>query len=231
MKRPLTGLVVAYASGIWIGSLAGWPVMTAFYLVAGLLAAFLLLHRARFGLIALLAAVFAAGILDHRQATTISSPNDITRLLEWRDQNVGLSGVIVTDTGYRDQPVNEGEAERLRFELELRSLQRDGQWQPASGRVLVFVSESRTVEPLRYGDFITFSAIRRVPAPLRNPGAFDWRAWIERRGMHFTATICQNDALNIEAHDRWAICPSAIGLFRSRPRGQCGFTTDSACCC
>ena len=37
MKRPLTGLVVTYASGIWIGSLICWPAATLFCLLAGLL--------------------------------------------------------------------------------------------------------------------------------------------------------------------------------------------------
>jgi competence protein ComEC len=123
-------------------------------------------------------------------------------LVEQRDQNVALRGVIVSDTGYREEPVNASEAERLRFELELKALQRDGQWHPATGRVLVFVSESRKAEPLRYGDVVTFSAILRVPQPLRNPGSFDWRAWLERRGIHFTATIRQIDSVEIEAHDR-----------------------------
>lgn len=202
MKRPLTGLVVMYASGIWIGSLTEWPAATLFYLVAGLLVLLLLLNKTRFGVLALLAAVCAAGILGYRQAITISSPNDITRLVEQRDQNVTLRGVIVSDTGYRDEPVNGSEVERLRFEVELKALQRDGQEQPATGRVLVFVSESRKAEPLRYGDVVTFSAILRVPQPLRNPGSFDWRAWLERRGIHFTATIRQNDVVQIEAHDR-----------------------------
>lgn len=199
MKRPLTGLVVMYASGIWIGSLAGWPVATAFYLAAGLLAAFLLLHKTRFGLFALLATVFAAGILGYRQATTISSPNDITRLLEQRDQNVALRGVIVSDTGYRDKPVN-NEPERLRFELKLEALQRDGQWQPASGRVLVFVSETREPEPLRYGDLIDVSAVLRVPPPVRNPGTFDWRSWLKRQRIFFTATMRKEDSCTVRAH-------------------------------
>ncbi len=213
MKRPLTGLVVTYASGIWIGSLTGWPVPTAFYLVAGLLAAFLLSHRTRFGLIVLLATIFAAGILGYRQATTISSPNDITRVLEQRDQNVVLRGVIVSDTGYHKEPANENEAERQRFELELRALQRDGQWQPTSGRVFVFASESHKAEPLRYGDLVTFSAILRVPAPVRNPGSFDWRGWLARRGMHFTATVPEKDSVAVNAHGQGnPIIALALGL-------------------
>ena len=201
MKRPLTGLAVAYAAGIWIGSLVGWPAIILCVVAAALLAAFLFLQRTRFGFVTLLAAVLVAGISNYREVVTISSPHDITRLLEPRDQNVQMQGVIVTDTGNRAVPLNEDDLERQRFELELTALKHYGQWQPAVGRVLVFVSETRDAEPLQYGDRLTFSAVLHVPTPARNPGAFDWRIWLERRGIHFTATIRKTDLIHVEAHN------------------------------
>jgi competence protein ComEC len=138
----------------------------------------------------------------HRQATTISSPIDIARLLELRDQSVNLQGVIVTDTGQRDTPSSEIDSERLRFSLEVQAVQRNGEWVPATGTVLVFVSDAREVASLRYGDLIQFSGVLRVPEPVHNPGAFDWRGWLEQRGIHFTATIRKDDSLEVMAHDR-----------------------------
>lgn len=202
MKRPLAGLVVAYASGIWIGSLVAWPPTILLAAAAGWLVIFLLLWRTRFGLVALFAAVLVSGILGYRQATTISSPIDITRLVDPRDQNVELQGVIVTDTGARTVPGNETDSERLRFALKLRAVRREEQWRPATGSILVFVSDVRETGPLRYGDLVSFSSVLRVPQPTRNPGAFDWRAWLEQRGIHFTATIRKNDRLEVEAHDQ-----------------------------
>src|SRR6266404_8914346 len=148
MKRPLTGLVVAYAAGIWVGSLVGWPAMILFGVAAILLGVFLFLQQTRFGLVALFAAVAMAGTGAYREAVTISSPTDITRLLEQRDQNVQMQGVIVSDTGYRAVPLNEDDAERQRFEFELTAVEHYGQWQPAVGRILVFVSKTRDAEPL-----------------------------------------------------------------------------------
>ncbi|HUJ11289.1 MAG TPA: DNA internalization-related competence protein ComEC/Rec2 [Verrucomicrobiae bacterium] len=198
MKRPLTGLVLGYALGIGIGSLTDWPAATVFYWVAGLLVVFVFLNKTRFGISALLAAVCAAGIFADRQATTISSPIDITRLVEPRDQNISLRGTIVSDTGYRTKPASGGG--RQQFELDLRALQHDGEWQPATGRILVFVSDARKPEAIRYGDLVAFTAILRVPQPLRNPGSFDWRAWLQRRGIRFTATIRKSDSIEVEAH-------------------------------
>jgi competence protein ComEC len=202
MKRPLTGLAVAYVAGIWIGSLVGWPAMVLCIAAATLLAAFLFLQRTRLGLVALLLAIFVAGISSYREAVTISSPNDITCLLEPRDQNVQMQGVIVSDTGNSAIPLNEDDLERRRFELEVTAVEHYGQWQPAVGRVLVFVSEARDAEPLEYGDRITFSGVLRVPPPMRNPGAFDWRTWLERRGIHFTATIRKTDLVRVEAQSQ-----------------------------
>jgi competence protein ComEC len=202
MKRPLTGLVVAFASGIWIGSLVNWPVPVVLYLAAGLLAGFLLVCRTRFAFAFFLASIFAVGVFAYRHAVTISSPTHITRLLERRDQNVIVRGVIVSDTGYR---VEEGElasAERPRFELELQALRQGDQWQRADGRLLVFVSEAREPQPLRYGDVIECSAILRVPPALRNPGTFDWRAWLARRNIAFTATIRKSDLCEVHEHDK-----------------------------
>ncbi len=193
MKRPLTGLVVTFASGIWVGSLVDWPVPVLCYSAAGLLVAFLLLYRTRFSLAVLLPLVFAAGILAYRHATTNSSPDHITQLLERRDQNVVLRGTIISDTGYRDEQAADAATDRLRFDLKLDALMQAGQWRAAEGKLLVFVSENRPPEPVHYGDVIECSAILRVPPRARNPGTFDWRAWLERRNIHFTATIRKTD--------------------------------------
>ena len=202
MKRPLTGIAVAYASGIWIGSWVAWPLMTLVLLAVGCLIGFLVLLRTRLGIFALFGAILVSGMCACRQAATISSPIEITRQLELRDQNVEVQGVVLSDTGYRVVPMNEDDTERLHFTLELRAVLRAGQWQPATGRVLVFVSETRPVEAVRYGDLISVSALLRVPPPQRNPGTFDWRAWLEQRGIWFTATIRKGDRLEVEAHDQ-----------------------------
>jgi competence protein ComEC len=215
MKRPLAGLVVTYAAGIWVGSLVGWPLPLLLLAAAGCLVLFWFLRRTQFSRVILFTAVFVLGIAGYRQATTISSPIDITRQLDLRDQNATVQGVIVTDTGERDAAAGGTDSERVRFSVALRAVQRNGQWVPATGTILVFVDDAREVAPLRYGDLIHFSAVLRVPAPMRNPGAFDWRAWLERQGIHFTATIRRGDAVEVEAHDRGnPVMATAVWLSR-----------------
>jgi predicted membrane metal-binding protein len=160
---------------------------------------FLLLYRTRLSFASLLVVVFAAGILAHRHTVTISSPVHITRLLDARDQNVILRGRIVSDTGYRADEREPAATERLRFELELEALGQTGQWQRVDGRILVFVSETREPQALRYGDAIECSAILRVPPTTRNTGTFDWRAWLARHNIQFTATIRKSDLCEVRA--------------------------------
>jgi competence protein ComEC len=205
MKRPLAGLVLVYAAGIWLGSMLAWPMPLLWGGVASLLVAFLLLQRTRSSLAVLLTFVCAVGMVAYRLHATNFSPNYIAHLLALRDQNVTMRGTIVSDTGYRADANDNDEAdanERHNFRLRLDAIQIDDQWHTAEGRVLVFISEARAQVPLYYGDVIECSALLRVPLPARNPGVFDWRGWLARQNIPFTATLRKSDDCRIVARDR-----------------------------
>jgi competence protein ComEC len=196
MKRPLTGLVVTYASGIWIGSLCQWPFHWFAVAAAVLLLVFFCLYRTRWSLAPLLGLACVIGALHDRAATSNHSPLHIARLLDRRDQNVLLRGTIISDTGYREEMA---EPSRLSFKLRLAALWLNGQWQPAEGKLMMFISDTRKPATLKYGDAIECSAILRVPPPARNPGTFDWRAWLARQDIQFTATIRKSDSCTVTA--------------------------------
>jgi len=200
MKRPLTGLAVVFAAGIFAGSLGDWPLATLYLIAAGVLAVFLLLYRRGDSLTPLLAFVFVAGAVSYRHATAHLPPHHLARLLPGRDQNATLRGVIISDTGYREEA--EDEDDRLSFRLAVDAVQRDGAWLPATGQVYVFVSAARPAESLRYGDRIECTALLRVPPVARNPGTFDWRRWLHRHNIYFTATLRQADACRVLERDR-----------------------------
>jgi hypothetical protein len=204
MKRPLTGLVVTYAAGIWLGSLVNvsWPVVVAALVI------FLCVCRSRYSLIALLAAILCAGMFAYRYSTTSRTPNHVANLVERRDQNIALRGTIVSDPGYRDAEGADAEptGDRHSFKLDLEAINNRGEWVAAAGRVLVFVSLTREQKPLRYGDQIECTAILRVPPPARNPGTFDWARWLTLQNIPFTATIRKSDTcrvLGVEAGNPW----------------------------
>jgi competence protein ComEC len=176
MKRPLTGLVVVFAAGIWSATFLPWSPWLCWWATLGLLAVFCFVPR----LPVLLALVFAAGALLLRDAVTPAS-HDLTRLVPYRDQNIQLRGVVVGDTG------NDEETTRLRFPLRLSAAKITTDWQPVSGQVLVYAKPGEM--PLRYGDEIECTAVLRVPATMRNPGTFDQRSWLARQRIAFVAVV------------------------------------------
>ncbi|MCG3147390.1 MAG: ComE operon protein 3 [Verrucomicrobiae bacterium] len=189
MKRPFTGLVVTYASGILVGSWTGWPLLGLGLATATLVGLFFLARRPAF----LWLAVFCAGMWAVRFATTNFAPDHLTRLVPARTQNIGLRGVIVSDPN-----------QRASFKLRVEALQRWDQtkWEPASGTVMLFVSEAREPMSLNYGDELECTALLRVPTPASNPGTFDWQRWLARQNIQFSGLIRKADVCEVRAGNR-----------------------------
>src|SRR5436190_9570142 len=78
MKRPLMGLAIVYAAGIWLGSIVHGAVPVLMGVVAVSLVGFFTFRRIAF----LFCAVFVAGTLAYQFATTDSSSLDITSSVE-----------------------------------------------------------------------------------------------------------------------------------------------------
>ncbi len=202
MKRPLTGLAVVFASGIWLESLLSlrWEWLCCG--VIGLLVAFFMAYRTRGSLPVLLGLVLVTGMFSYRQATTVFPPHYVTRLVAWHDQNISLRGLIVSDLAGSTNHAENAQGDRQRFTLQLTAIQTATNWIQAAGRVLVFLEDrgAGAMEPLRYGDQIECAALMRVPTPARNPGTFDWPSYLQRRNIAFTATIRRTDLCTILAH-------------------------------
>jgi competence protein ComEC len=128
-------------------------------------------------------AVGLAGAVGWRAARELPA-TDIGRRLERRDQNVTLRGVVLDDDGDR-------------FRMAVEAVDRGAGWEELTGRVLVFVSEGVPAPAVRYGQRVECAALLRVAAAASNPGQFDWRGWLERRGIFFTATIRPFDYLKV----------------------------------
>ena len=214
MKRPLVGVAMVYAGGIWVGALRPWPVDWLYLCAFICLAAFLISYRTRFSLAPLLAALAVTGAIAYRQATGNFPAHHISRLLPARDQNVKLRGVIVSDPGFREQA--DEDDDRPGFRLDLEAVRVNDAWLPATGRLFMFVSASRPTEALRYGDRIECTALLRVPPGARNPGTFDWQRWLARQGIHFTATLRAADECRVVAQN----CGHPIRAFSLRWRDR-----------
>jgi competence protein ComEC len=202
MKRPLVGLAIVYAAGIWAGSLVACPLTVALGCAVVLFLLFLFWRRAP----VLLALVFCVGFLACREAVSLRSPRDVRRLIE-RNQSAGLRGVVVSEPQVNDSG-------RARFVLRLSSVRRVLEWETAEGHV--WVTGPTT---LRYGDEIVCVAAVRAPEPVNNPGAFDWREWLQQRHIAFTANVGSDDLCSVLARNRGN--PLTAMALRLRARFEC----------
>ncbi len=185
MKRPLVGLVLTFATGIWAGTLVDCPPVLALSGTVVVLLLFLFWRR----LPVLLALAFCAGLLSYCETVALRSPYDVVNLVK-RDQSVGMRGVIVSDPQAGDDGL-------AKFKLRLSALRRIEGWERAEG--CVWVSGPET---LRYGDEIECAAALRRPESARNPGGFDWQDWLARQHIAFTAFVATNDPCAVLARNR-----------------------------
>jgi len=175
VKRPLVGVVILYALGIWIGSWMPGPVEWWWWSAAGLLAAFFIFRRSAPAMFAL---VLVAGVVAYRDAVRVP-PGHLVNVLGRQTQTALVRGVVASDTSGRRS-----------FTVAVRAVEVAGEWTTAEGRLFVFL---RLPRELRYGDLIEFSALVHEPEPARNPDVFDWRGWLERKRIYLSATIREKD--------------------------------------
>ena len=81
----------------------------------------------------------------------------------------------------------------LRALLEVERIVIDGVAVAACGEALVRFSKVRP--DLDYGDRIRLSLRLRRPEPARNPGAFDYRAFLERKGVYGIGTVRRSEQI------------------------------------
>ena len=100
--------------------------------------------------------------------------------------------VAATVTGIvSDAPVMSVSGNSWQFPLEVESLQSGGEsWPARRCQLYVRISEVRVV-PV-YGDRIVLTGLLRRPAPVRNPGEFDFGGYLKRSG--YAAEFLSGDA-------------------------------------
>lgn len=96
------------------------------------------------------------------------------------------------------------------------------------GRVMAYFQPSETVRTLSYGDIIAFQAAIDPVAPPANPGEFDYRKYLERRGVTGTVFLKDGEWMSLGVKRTNALYAFAY-RFRDRmikAMRQCGITGD-----
>ncbi|MDQ3394990.1 MAG: DUF4131 domain-containing protein, partial [Bacteroidota bacterium] len=88
---------------------------------------------------------------------------------------------------------SEARGKNYRTEVEVILLQREGQWEKASGKILTYHSSTSGNAPFNLGDLIMIKGPPNVvPAPA-NPEEFDYRQYLQNQQIYFQHFLKPDD--------------------------------------
>lgn len=174
MPRLLVFLTLAYVSGISLGRYLTQQMLLYVAVVAILWAIWNILARREGGwvFVPLFLLFVVAGSLAFNFAVTqvggsISEDDDGRRCT--------LTGMVADEPLWREDSVV--------FPLRLQAIEdREGEM-PASGKLRVTLYYEGQAPEISYGREISVTGVITIPAGQRNPGGFDYRSFLETRGM------------------------------------------------
>jgi len=171
------------APGLLLGQLAG-TALAWLPAVAAVTAALVLMlawrRRWAHGAMAGLALAAAASGAWQAGAARRESPADVVRLAGAR---AWIRAAVA------ERPVRQ--PGRMRLVLAVTAARRGPDWAPATGRLLVTLTEA--TQPWQRGDALEAVLDLRTPRNFGNPGEFDYEAFLARRGIRATA-FARDDA-------------------------------------
>ena len=181
-RRPALWAAVAAAAGILAGSEAGFSCLSWASAAAGAFAAVILARLTGWAETPLcvcccLLLMACLGGARYRAATELLPPDHVSRS-DLFGERVRLRGVLASDP--------EEAGERTRYALDLSAVELGETRVQVSGRVLI-TSTIRTAAD--YADSAVLEVRLRKPSPARNPAAFDYRAFLQQRGIHAVASV------------------------------------------
>jgi ComEC/Rec2-related protein len=182
MKRPLVAVVSCYAAGLLLAQFFQPPLIALFVSSFGLLAITLAWGRLRPFLIwPLLVLVGWTNLVSH---TAIISPDDLRTLLGNNAALVTVRGNLVETPHIKIIERDDQETEHSLAQVRVTGLQRDDNWQPACGSIIV-TTPNPLPEKFFAGQPVEISGVIARPPPTLAEGLFDYRDYLQTRGIFY----------------------------------------------
>jgi competence protein ComEC len=181
MRRPFVSVAVPYVAGLLLGSVADPPTILALAVLLGMALAALVAWRLRPVLVPAL--LLIAGWTNLTLHRNIISPLDL-RLVTPEDPGwVTLRGRLITTPEERISKSAGREHIRSVSRIAVSLLQDSRGWQPCTGEILVTTPGPSPPGYWRGTTVEVPGLLERPPPPLVD-GLFDYRTYLERRGIH-----------------------------------------------
>ena len=179
-RRPALWTALGFGIGIFLGRAVemGWVAAAVLSGLAFLGAAVCFYRQARWAGWLLWMTVVLLGALRYHIDTALSPLPHLVAL-----EVFGQRGVV---TGRIVQEPERGD-ERMRFAIELEQVVADSAIYHLGGQVLVTVKD--VYLPADYGDRVSLRGKLQQPRPARNPGGFDYRAFLAQQDIYGTLFV------------------------------------------
>ncbi len=184
IKRPAIWALAAYGTGIaasaWIGQ---HTILLLVLALSAIIAAWILSRSGRLYFHFLLTALIAIGALNSNLAQDLGVPFNepsggeatfrasVERVIEHADDRDAYV-ILINEASFGS--IKAEDIARVRLNV-----------YPAR--------EDSKVYRYKKGDILEFSGILEIPRGSRNPAGFDYRQYLTRRGIHYTANISASD--------------------------------------
>ncbi|HXG23951.1 MAG TPA: ComEC/Rec2 family competence protein [Chthonomonadales bacterium] len=172
-SRPLVWAAIAFAVGVGLcGTIWGAIAATS---VAVLLAAGATLTRRGLWKSAAMLMLFAAAGAWRQQIAAVPAPNDVSGFIG--SGYVTLCGKVASDVERRMEE----------FTCQIAALScatYDGRAVPCTGRIVARLRTAPDARPPDYGNTLEVRGRIEPPAEARNPGEFDYAAYLAHRGIY-----------------------------------------------
>jgi competence protein ComEC len=192
MKHPAFYVLLLFISGILLGNFFDPPVVLLLSIFSlTLLFSFLFLLRKETKSVSffLVLSIILAGFFRHELLTRNFPPNHISKFLNSASQ-VTITGGIVDDPDIRE--------DKTFISLEAKEILIGKRLYPTTGQIMLKIKEPTF--KFNYADNIKFNGYLYEPTSPRNPGAFDYKRYLNRRKIYGLVTL--RDENQVEILDR-----------------------------
>jgi ComEC/Rec2-related protein len=182
MKRPLVPVALCYAAGLLLAEAFQPPLLILFSAAFVLLALCLAWSRARPWLLwPLLAAIGWTNLVSR---TAVVSPPDLREVTGGSAEIVTVLGRLTETPDLRIFVRDDQESIRTMAQVDVSSVRRSSDWQPATGRIVV-TTIGELPNNFFSGQNVEITGVLAPPQTPIAPGLFNYRAFLARQGIHY----------------------------------------------
>jgi len=196
MKRPLVRVALCYGGGLLLAEFFQPPLFILFPITFFVLVLALFWSRARPHLLWPL--LFFLGWTNLVSRTAIVFPHDLRRVMVNSPALVAVRGTLAETPTLRVFERDEQESCRTLAQVQVSELRQGANWQPAVGTVLVSTMGNLPSDFFQGRKVEIDGVLERPTAPIAE-GLFDYRTYLNRRGVYFQ--------LKANGTNAWTILP------------------------